>query len=187
MKEEIEKCIEVLKAGGVIIYPTDTIWGIGCDATNEKAVQRIYDIKKSVNKKSMLILVRDIPNVVRYVSNTPEIAWQLMEVSDKPLTLILPNALGVAHNLIPEEKTLGIRVPKHEFCSELLKKFNRPIVSTSVNISGSQAAIKFEDISKEMLESVDFVVSKKFEGKPTFKSSSIIAIGNDSSFQIIRD
>lgn len=186
LQDEVAKCIEILKEGGIIIYPTDTIWGIGCDATNETAVEKIYKIKQSKDKKSMLVLVRDIANVARYTGKVPEIAWELMEMNDKPLTMILPNATGIAKNIIPEEGSIGVRVPSHEFCEQLLKKFNRPIVSTSVNLTGGQPAIKFEDISKEIKELVDHVVNKKFEGKPTFEPSSIILINECSEIKIIR-
>ena len=187
IQQEIEKAIEVLKSGGLIIYPTDTLWGIGCDATNPDAVEKIYKIKKSDNKKSMLILVRDIQNVARHTTDVPQIAWDLMELTEKPLTLILPKAVGVAANLIPEEKSIGIRVPKHEFCEQLLRKFNRPIVSTSVNITGEPAAVRFEDISSSLKDQVELVVDKRFEGKPTFAASSIISIDTSSAIKIIRE
>ncbi len=186
MKNEIDKAVEVLKSGGIIIYPTDTLWGLGCDATNQEAVQRIYDLKKSDNKHSMLVLVRDVASVARYTTNVPQVAWDLMEVSDAPLTTILPGAVGVAQNLIPQECTLGVRVPQHQFCEELLKKLNRPIVSSSVNISGEKPAVKFEDIPQEIINSVDMVIDKRFEGKPTFAPSSIISIGQSGEIKIIR-
>lgn len=187
LRSEVEKAVEVLKAGGLLLYPTDTLWGIGCDATNPEAVEKIYKLKKSDNKKSMLVLVKDLDSITKYVDKTPDVAWELFEVSEKPLTLILPNAHSVAKNLIPEENTLGIRVPKHEFCTQLLRRFNRPIVSTSANISAERSPLKFSDISKEILEGVDFVVSQKFEGAPTFKASSIIALDESATIKIIRE
>lgn len=187
LKLEVEKALEVLKSGGLILYPTDTLWGIGCDATNSDAVQKIYELKKSDNKKSMLVLVKDFDNVTKYVNKVPDVAWELLEVSENPLTIILPNAHSVAKNLIPEENTLGIRVPKHEFCNQLLRRFNRPIVSTSANISSEKSPLKFSDISKVIIEGVDFVVSQKFEGKPTFKASSIIALDESATIKIIRE
>ena len=135
MLKNVEKCVEVLRAGGLILYPTDTVWGIGCDATNEEAVAKVYALKRSEEKTSMLCLMRDADMVVRYVNRAPGIAFEVMELSDKPLTAILPGAVGVAENLIPEAKTLGVRVPQHEFCQALLRKFGKPIVSTSANIS----------------------------------------------------
>ena len=131
MQKAVEKCVEVLRAGGIILYPTDTVWGIGCDATNEEAVQKVYKLKRSEDKHSMLCLCRDADMIVRYVNRAPGIAFEVMELSEKPLTAILPGATGVAASLIPEEGTLGVRVPRHDFCQALLRKFGRPIVSTS--------------------------------------------------------
>ncbi|MEG1553578.1 MAG: L-threonylcarbamoyladenylate synthase [Rikenellaceae bacterium] len=186
MKEEIEKAIEVLKNGGLILYPTDTVWGIGCDATNEEAVQKVYDLKGSVNKKSMLVLVENLDRVLFYVDKVPDVAWDIFEVADKPTTLILPNAKGVAKNLIPEERTLGIRIPQHEFCHQLLFKFKKPIVSTSANLSGEATPIYYADIKREIREGVDMIIDKKFEGSPTHTASSIIMLGEDSSVKVIR-
>ena len=136
MEKELEAALDTLKRGGLILYPTDTVWGIGCDATDEKAVERIYELKRSENKHSMLVLCRDADMIVRYVDKAPGIAFEVMEMADKPLTLILDGAVGVAPNLIPEEGTLGVRVPDHEFCRQLLRRFGKPIVSTSANVSG---------------------------------------------------
>ncbi len=187
MKEEIEKTVEVLRRGGLILYPTDTVWGIGCDATNAEAVARIYRLKRSENKKSMLVLVDSPDRAARYVNRVPDVAWQLMEVADKPLTLILPNACGVAENLIPEEGTLGIRIPDHTFCHELLRRFGKPIVSTSANISGELSPVCYEEISKEITEGVDFIVNPRYEGDSTRKPSSIIQIGEGGQVKIIRE
>jgi L-threonylcarbamoyladenylate synthase len=128
MEKEILAALEVLRAGGLILYPTDTVWGIGCDATNAEAVEKIYKLKQSENKTSMIVLCRDADMIVRYVNKAPGIAFEVMEMSEKPLTLILQGAVGVAANLIPEEGTLGVRVPNHEFCQQLIRKFGKPIV-----------------------------------------------------------
>ena len=136
INSDIKRACEVLRNGGIILYPTDTVWGIGCDATNAEAVAKIYALKRSENKTSMIVLCRDADMIVRYVNKAPGIAFEVMELSEKPLTLILEGAVGVAPNLIPESKTLGVRVPQHEFCQALLRKFGKPIVSTSANISG---------------------------------------------------
>jgi L-threonylcarbamoyladenylate synthase len=117
MNEQISKAVEVLRAGGIILYPTDTVWGIGCDATNADAVEKIYALKRSMGKTSMTVLLDNLDNVGRYVRRVPEIAWQLFEVSDKPLTLVLPGGCSIAPNLIPEQGTVGIRIPKCEFCN----------------------------------------------------------------------
>ena len=186
MDREIALALEVLRSGGIILYPTDTVWGIGCDATNAEAVQKIYDLKRSADKKSMLVLCKDADMVVRYVNKAPGIAFEVMEMATKPLTLILPGASGVAANLIPEEGPLGVRVPNHEFCQKLLYKFGKPIVSTSANISGEKTPKKVAEISKEILEGVDFVVNPRFQGRPTGQPSSIIAFGEGCEVTIIR-
>ena len=186
MQKAVDKCVEVLRAGGLILYPTDTVWGIGCDATNEEAVAKVYALKHSEDKHSMLCLCRDADMVVRYVNRAPGIAFEVMELSDKPLTAILPGAVGVAPNLIPEGKTLGVRVPQHDFCQALLRKFGKPIVSTSANISGEPAAKRLKDVVEEIIKGVDYVVHPRFEGKPTLKPSSIIAFGEGGEVEIIR-
>lgn len=186
MQKAVEKCVEVLKAGGLILYPTDTVWGIGCDATNVEAVERVYKLKQSEDKHSMLCLMRDADMIVRYVNRAPGIAFEVMELSDKPLTAILPGAVGVAENLIPEAKTLGVRIPQHEFCQALLRKFGKPIVSTSANISGEPTAKRLKEVVQEIIDGVDYVVNPRFEGKPTLKPSSIIAFGEGGEVEIIR-
>ena len=187
MQKAIEKCVEVLREGGIILYPTDTVWGIGCDATNEEAVAKVYALKRSEEKHSMLCLMRDADMVVRYVNKAPGIAFEVMELSDKPLTAILPGAVGVAPNLVPDEGTLGVRIPQHDFCQALLRKFGKPIVSTSANISGEPAAKRLKDVAEEILSGVDYVVHPRFEGKPTLKPSSIIAFGEGNEVEIIRN
>lgn len=187
MEREIELALEVLRRGGLILYPTDTVWGIGCDATNAEAVQRIYSLKESTDKKSMLVLCGNADMVVRYVNKAPGIAFEVMEMATRPLTLILPGAVGLAENLIPEEGTLGVRVPDHDFCQRLLYKFGRPIVSTSANISGEATPRNLAEVSKEIIEGVDFVVNPRFQGRPTGKPSAIIAFGEDNEVKIIRD
>ena len=187
MQEEINRALEVLRKGGVILYPTDTVWGIGCDATNETAVKRIYEIKRSTDKKGMIVLLDKIDNVARYFSKVPAVAWDLLELADKPMTLILPGAGGVAPNLIPEEKTLAVRVPDHDFCKGLIRKLGRPLVSTSANISGEPAPTGFNDIEGEIEKMVDFVVDAKYEGNPTRRASSIIMLGEGGEISIIRE
>ena len=187
MLKAVEKCIEVLREGGLILYPTDTVWGIGCDATNEEAVKKIYALKRSEDKHSMLCLMRDADMIVRYVNKAPGIAFEVMELSDKPLTAILPGASGVAESLIPETQTLGVRIPQHEFCQALLRKFGKPIVSTSANISGEPTAKRLKDVVQEIVNGVDYVVHPRFEGKPTLKPSSIIAFGEGGEVEIIRN
>lgn len=187
MKEEIEKAVEVLRQGGIILYPTDTVWGIGCDATNSEAVEKIYTLKQSQNKKGMIVLIDNMDNVARYFGPLPDVAWDLFEMSEKPLTLILPGAGGVAPNLLPEEKTLAVRIPNHDFCQALLRKLRRPLVSTSANISGESTPVHYEDIAKEVFAGVDFAVDEKYEGRPTGKPSSIISLGTGGEVSIIRE
>lgn len=186
MKEEIKKIIEILKKGGILLYPTDTVWGIGCDATNSEAVAKIYALKKSDNKKSMLVLVDSVDRAACYATKAPSIAWELIEVTNKPLTLILPGAKGVAENLIPEEKTIGIRVPEHEFCKQLTRALGRPLVSTSANISGEKSPTTFDEISEEIKKGVDFIVNREYEGSPTGSPSSIIMVDESAQIKIIR-
>ena len=188
MEKEILAAIEVLRAGGLILYPTDTVWGIGCDATNAEAVEKIYKLKQSENKTSMIVLCRDADMIVRYVNKAPGIAFEVMEMSEQPITLILEGAVNVAKNLIPEEGTLGVRVPNHEFCHQLLRRFGKPIVSTSANISGEPTPLKgLKDVAREIIDGVEFVVNPRCEGKPTKKPSSIIAFGEGGEVRIIRD
>ncbi|MBE6181706.1 MAG: threonylcarbamoyl-AMP synthase [Rikenellaceae bacterium] len=187
LQQEVERAIEVLKAGGIILYPTDTVWGLGCDATNTDAVAKIYALKRSENKKSMLVLCASADMVVRYVNKAPAIAFEVMELATSPLTLILSGAVGIAENLIPEEGTLGVRVPDHAFCQQLLRRFGRPIVSTSANISGENTPTNLPDIAHEIIEGADFVVNPRFEGHPTRKASSIIAFGEGGEVKIIRE
>ena len=187
MQKAIEKCVEVLREGGIILYPTDTVWGIGCDATNEEAVAKVYALKRSEEKHSMLCLMLNADMVVRYVNKAPGIAFQVMELSDKPLTAILPGAVGVAKNLVPESGTLGVRIPQHDFCQALLRKFGRPIVSTSANISGEPTPMKgLGEVSREIIDGVDYVVNPRFQGKPTCKPSAIMAFGERGEVTIIR-
>ena len=187
MEKELQAALEVLRAGGIILYPTDTVWGIGCDATNAEAVEKIYKLKQSQNKTSMIVLCRDADMIVRYVNKAPGIAFEVMEMSEKPLTLILQGAVGVASNLIPEEGTLGVRVPNHEFCQQLLRKFGKPIVSTSANISGEPTPLKgLKDVERVIIYGVDFVVNPRFQGKPTCQPSAIIAFGERGEVEIIR-
>ena len=186
LRREIDAAAEVLRKGGLILYPTDTVWGIGCDATNEEAVARIYALKRSQNKKSMLVLCASADMTVRYVDRAPGIAFEVQEMATSPLTLILPGACAVAENLIPEEGTLGIRIPEHEFCKKLIRKLNRPLVSTSANISGQPAPRTYSEISQDIRQGVDLIVDPSLEGHPTRKASSIIRVGLSGEVNVIR-
>ena len=187
VENNVAAAAETLRNGGIILYPTDTVWGLGCDATNEEAVARIYALKQSENKTSMLVLCADADMIVRYVDKAPAIAFEVMEMSTKPLTAILPGARGVAANLIPDEGTLGVRIPDNEFCSRLLRKFGRPIVSTSANISGEATPKTLAETAEVIIKGADYVVDPRCEGKATHRPSSIIAFGEGGEVRIIRN
>ena len=196
MKEQIQKAIEVLRSGGVILYPTDTVWGIGCDATDPEAVAKVYAIKNREDSKSLVLLASDIDMVCRYVKEIPEMAVQLVEVNDKPMTIIYPGAVignaeeksphCLAYNAVAEDGTVGIRIPMMDFCQQLVSRFGRPIVSTSANISGEATPKKFAEISEQIKSAVDYIVDPSLEKGATGKSSSIIKVGLDYSIEIIR-
>src|SRR6185436_15905446 len=149
IKEEAKKAVEILKAGGTILYPTDTIWGIGCDATNETAVKKIFEIKKREESKSLIVLIDAAEKLNKYVKDVPAVAWDLVEFSEKPLTIVYAGAVNMAKNLLSNDGTVAIRVVKNDFCVELLRKFGKPVVSTSANISGEETPLSFNGISRE--------------------------------------
>ena len=185
--DEVKRACEVLRKGGVILYPTDTVWGIGCDATNEQAVQRVYDIKHRADSKSMLMLVDNDAKVSLYVKDVPDVAWDLIELSEKPLTIIYDNARNLAPNVVASDGSVGIRVTREAFSSQLCYRFGKAIVSTSANISGEPTPRTFSEISDEILEAVDYVVKcRRGEKKPT-KPSSIIRLSAKGEIQIIRE
>lgn len=186
MHDDIKKALEVLKSGGIILYPTDTIWGIGCDATNEKAVDRIYKIKKREDSKSMLVLMENPALLERYVTEVPEIAWDLVEVATTPLTVIYPKAKNLAKNLIAEDGSIGIRFTKEAFTMQLLQRFRRPVVSTSANISGEKSPAFFDEISEEIKTQVDYIVEYRQNDTIPAKPSSIIKLGAGGQIDIIR-
>jgi L-threonylcarbamoyladenylate synthase len=186
MHEEIKKTVEVLRDGGVILYPTDTVWGLGCDATNEKAVKRIFDIKKRTDAKAMLVLIDNPAKLQSYVEEVPDMAWDLIELSEKPLTIIYPQAKNLAANLIAEDKTIGIRVTNEAFSKNLCAQFRRPIVSTSANISGNATPSNFSEVSDEIKKAVDYVVNFRQDDMTKLNSSSIIKLGKGNLIQIIR-
>jgi L-threonylcarbamoyladenylate synthase len=183
-----DKIVEILRRGGVILYPTDTVWGIGCDATNAAAVERVYGLKRSADKKSMLVLVRSVDAAAALTGRVPAVAWEMMELATSPLTLVLPGACGVAENLIPDEGTLGVRVPQDDFCQGLLRKFGRPLVSTSANISGRPAPLTFGEIGDEIKQGVDLVVDPSLESPAaTHRPSAIVAFDAAGRIKIIRE
>nr|WP_321487301.1 L-threonylcarbamoyladenylate synthase [uncultured Draconibacterium sp.] len=186
MHDDLKKAVEVLKSGGIILYPTDTIWGIGCDATNAEAVKRIYDIKKREDSKSILILMENPALLNRYVDEVPEVAWDLVELSTTPLTVIYPGAKNLAANLVAEDGSIGIRFTKEEFTRQLLQRFRRPIVSTSANISGEKSPAFFDEISEEIKESVDYIVEYRQDDRMPSQPSSVIKLGPGGQIDILR-
>lgn len=202
MKEELQKTLEVLRSGGIILYPTDTVWGIGCDATDPEAVAKVYAIKKREDSKSLVLLASDMDMICRYVKEVPEMAVQLVEVNDKPMTIIYPGAVCgdrpdesgkvsksthcLAYNTVAEDGTVGIRVPMMDFCQQLVRRLGRPVVSTSANISGEVTPKNFSEISEDIKSAADYVVDPSLEKGSTGHSSSIIKVGLDYSIEIIR-
>jgi len=185
-EEDIKKAVEVLRKGGVILYPTDTIWGIGCDATNAEAVAKVYQIKQRDDSKAMICLVDSAMRMQRYVRNVPNVAWDLVELATKPTTLILDDAVNLAPNLIAEDGSVALRVTTEPFSKELCYRFQKALVSTSANISGEPAAANYKDISEELLNTVDYVCwSRRQEHKP-HTPSSIIKLNKDGEVTVIR-
>ena len=185
INEEVIKAFEVIKEGGIILYPTDTVWGIGCDATNAEAVAKIYKLKQRIETQSMIVLMNGEKMMYNVFKEIPEVAWQIMDLSENPTTLVLDNPRNVAPNLIASDKTLGIRIVKEPFCFKLLERMKKPLVSTSANISGQPTPKSFKEISPEIIKGVDYVVNlhrDKIGGKP----STIIKLTNDSQVKVIR-
>lgn len=185
LKEEIRKTDEILKKGGVILYPTDTVWGLGCDATNEEAVKRIYEIKQRADNKSMLVLLDDAGKIASY-ADVPDIALDLIEAADKPMTIIYPGAKRLAQSLIGADNTIGIRITTEEFTKSLIYRFRKPIVSTSANISGEPSPHFFGEISGEIKEAVDYIVNYRQNETKNCSPSSIIKLGMGGQIEIIR-
>lgn len=186
MHDDIKKAVEVLKAGGVILYPTDTIWGLGCDATNADAVKRIYQIKKREDSKSMLVLMENPALLDRYVDDVPEVAWDLIELSTTPLTIIYSKAKNLASNLVAADGSIGIRFTGEDFSRGLLQRFRKPIVSTSANISGEKPPAFFGEITEEIKSNVDYIVEYRQDDTTPRQPSSIIKLGPSGQVEIIR-
>lgn len=202
LEEIYAETLKVLREGGVILYPTDTVWGLGCDATDPGAVARIYEIKRRSDSKALVLLADSLDRVGRYVREIPDIAVQLVEVNDRPMTLIYPGALAgkapaegekavadkhfLAYNAVAEDGTVGIRIPMSEFCRNLCYKLGRPIVSTSANISGEPTPKKFADISPEIRAAADYTVEPALEKEATGLSSQILKVGLGGEIEIIR-
>ena len=187
MIEDIKAAIEVLQKGGIILYPTDTIWGLGCDATNEEAVKRLYNIKKRDESKGMLVLMENAALLDRYVEQVPEIAYDLIELTDKPLTIIYDGAKNLAKNLIAADGSIGIRITVEAFSAELVRKFKKPIVSTSANDSGKKAPANYHEIPQEIIAVADYVVQYRQNETQKGSPSSIMKLGRGGEVKIVRE
>ena len=189
-EEDIRQAVETMRKGGVILYPTDTVWGIGCDATNAQAVKRVYEIKQRDDSKALICLVDSDARMQRYFRQVPDVAWQLIdslkESDAKPTTLILDDAVNLAENLIAEDGSVGIRITNEPFSKELCFRFQKAIVSTSANVSGEPSPANFNQISKEIKDSVDYIVGCRRDEKIEAKPSSIVKLGVNGEIKIIR-
>ena len=186
INDDIRKACEVMEKGGVILYPTDTIWGIGCDATNEEAVKRIFEIKHRADSKAMLILIDTAAKLNYYVKDVSDVAWDLIDLADKPMTIIYDGARNLAPNLLAEDGSVGIRVTNESFSKQLCQRFRKAIVSTSANISGNPSPANFSEISEEIKQAVDYIVENRRDEKTEAKPSSIIKLSAKGEIKIIR-
>ena len=185
INQEVHNAYEIIKEGGIILYPTDTVWGIGCDASNEEAVKKIYALKQRQDSKSMIVLMNGEKMIYNVFKEIPDVAWEIWDLSEKPTTLILDNPRNVAPNIIAEDKTLGVRIVKEPFCFKLMERMKRPLVSTSANISGMFAPKTFKEISLEIIKGVDYVVNLQ-QDKVCKNPSTIIKLSLDNQVKIIR-
>lgn len=185
MNKDINKAVEFLKVGGVILYPTDTVWGLGCDATNAEAIQKIYELKQRDDSKSMLVLVNGDAMLNKYVKEVPELAWDIVDMAMKPTTIIYPEANNLPDNLIADDKSIGIRIVREGVSHQLISKFGKPIVSTSANISNQPTPSSYEEISNEVIDKVDYVFPSEYD-QGIGRSSSIIKLGYNGEIQVIR-
>lgn len=186
MEEDIKNALEVLRRGGTILYPTDTVWGIGCDARNKEAVAKVFKIKQRAEYKSMVVLVADEAMINRHVKDVPPIAWELIDAAEEPLTIIYPDGRMLAEKLIAADGSIGIRLVKDEFCKTLIHKFGKPIVSTSANISGEPTPTSFHEIKLDILNQVDYIVNYRQKEINNTKPSSIIKVAMNGQIKVIR-
>ena len=186
IEDDVNECVEVMKNGGLILYPTDTIWGIGCDATNAEAVKKVYELKQRADNKALIVLLDSMEHLDHYVVNVPEMAYELLDVAVKPLTIIYDGAYNLAPNLLGDNDSVGIRIPHEEFCHKLCECFGKPVVSTSANISGGATAHFFDEIDSKIKEGVDYVVKYRQDDKKPHEASNIIMLKEDGSFKILR-
>ena len=185
-ENDITQCVNTLNNGGLILYPTDTVWGIGCDATNAKAVKRVYQLKQRDDSKALIVLIDNADHIDHYVVDVPAIARELIDVAVKPLTIIYEGAYNLAPNLLGDEDSVGIRIPNDEFCHQLCARFGKPIVSTSANVSGNPTAKTFADIDPAIVNGVDYAVEYRRDDTTPHHPSNIILLSRDGTFKIIR-
>ena len=186
LRDEVNNALQILKDGGVILYPTDTVWGLGCDATNELAVAKINEIKGRSSDKSLIVLLDTDNKLQSYVTEIPEVAYQLIEFAETPMTIIFSGAKNLAKNVINTDGSVGIRIVKNDFCEQLLQRFRKPIVSTSANISGQPTPQFFDEISEDVKDAVDYIVDYNQEDRTVKKPSTIIKLGPSGQFELIR-
>lgn len=184
--EDIKKACETLRQGGLILYPTDTVWGIGCDATNTKAVERVYELKRRSDSKALIVMLGDVNQLLRYVEEVPDIAFELIDVAVKPLTIVYDNAINLSDALCADDGSVGIRVTREHFSQRLCRAFRKPIVSTSANVSGHPTPLHFKDISEDIKQGVDYIVKSR-QGEDTSHSpSSVIKLSENGVIKILR-
>lgn len=186
LREEVNKALEILKNGGLILYPTDTIWGIGCDATNSEAVEKVFKLKGRSEEKSLIVLLDTDIKLQSYVSDVPEIAYDLIEYAENPLTIIYSGAKNLAPNAIAKDGSIGIRIVKHDFCQQLLQRFKKPLISTSANVSGEASPANFSEVSETIKQGVDYVVNWEQNDLSKKKASTIMKLEPGGLFSFIR-
>ena len=183
---ETQQALSVLREGGIILYPTDTVWGIGCDASNPEAVKKVYDLKNRADSKALITLVASEIMLERTVIDIPDIAWDLIDAAEKPLTIIYQEVKGIAHNAVAEDGSCAIRLPKDNFCQQLVQRLGKPLISTSANTSGTPTPQSFQDIEPSILSGVDYVVNLRQQEECKNTPSSIILLKNNGEIKIIR-
>jgi L-threonylcarbamoyladenylate synthase len=187
MQNDIDQCLRVLSQGGIILYPTDTIWGLGCDATNEQAIEKIYSIKKRPPAKNLIILLADERDILQYVASPDLRVFDYLQNTQKPTTVIYEDAIGLADNLVPEDQTIAIRLVNDPFCRHLIKRFRKPLVSTSANISGEPSPASFKDIAEEIKQSVDYIVQHRQNDDTPAQASAVVKWNKDGTITTIRN
>ncbi len=187
MNIDIKNCVNILKKDGTMLYPTDTIWGLGCSVESPKAIAKILKIKRIASARSMIVLVDSVERLETCVDHVPPVAYDLLDAIDKPVTIVYPNAKGALKNIAAEDGSVGIRIVKHQFCIDLIRELNSPIVSTSANLTGEPSPVGFQAINPEIIKQVDFIVDVKYDHLTEVKASRIIKISESGMFQVLRD